>query len=57
VNEYFVKVWVKIEAENKREAKDMAMCMLETNHLDRWITDYKVLDVIEEDKITTEWER
>jgi len=57
VNEYFVKIWVKVETEDEREAKRKATCMLETDYLYGWITDYKVLDVIEEDKITAEWER
>jgi len=57
VNEYFVKMWVKVETEDKRGAEYLAHCALEIAHSGRWITDYKILDVIEADKITAEWER
>ena len=57
MNEYFVKVWVRVNAENKREAEKEVEMMLELDHIGKWITDYKILDTIEVDKITAEWER
>jgi len=57
VSEYLVKCWVKVNAEDKWKAQGMVIDLLDLDYLSKRITDYKVLDTIEADKVTTEWER
>jgi len=57
VSEYLVKCWVKVNAEDRQRAQEMVMDLLDLDYLGKRITDYKVLDTIEADEVTFEWER
>jgi len=56
MNEYLVKCWVKVKAQDKREAENITEAVLLTACFNAWVDDYKILDTVELDKITAEWE-
>ena len=57
MSEYLVKCWVKVNAEDRQRAQQMVIDLLDLDYLGKRITDYKVLDTIEADEVTFEWER
>jgi len=57
MNEYLVKCWIKVTAEDDRQAVRWTEHILNRCFFKGWIEDHKILDVIKAEEVSHQWER